>query len=187
MNGKDTGTGKSITAQVADYLAGIRYETLPPKVVVALKRLLLDTLGTCLAGNTLGVGCREVVDLALTTRGSPESTLLGFGHKVAASMAAFANGAMSHALNYDASGADGGHLGVTALAAPFAVAERVGGVSGKDFLCGMAAGTELTARLASAVAAGKNENPGVLKGQLLGYFCAAASDGRVMKLAPAET
>src|SRR5262245_35047634 len=185
MNGKPAAE-KSITAQVADYLAGIRYETLPSGVVVALKHLLLDTLGTCLAGNTLGVGCREVVDLALTTRGSPESTILGFGHKVTASMAAFANGAMSHALNYDASGADGGHLGVTALAAPLAVAELVGVVSGKDFLCGMAAGTELTARLASAVAAGKNENPGVLKGQLLGYFGAAASAGRIMKLTPVE-
>jgi 2-methylcitrate dehydratase PrpD len=107
-----------------------------------------------LAANTLGSGCQQVITVVRDAGGAPESTVIGFGDKLPAAMAAFANGAMGHALNYDASGAHGAHLGTIALPAPLAVAEKLGGVSGKEFLAGMAAGAEITARLATAAAVG---------------------------------
>ena len=179
---------QDLTALLAAYASNIRYENLPHEVVSTLKRLLLDTLGTTLAGNTLGVGCKEMLEVARGTGGSHEGTLIGFGEKMPAMMAALANGAMGHALNYDATGGNGGHLGVTAVAAPLAVAERVGGINGKEFLAGMAAGAELTARLAASIARAKegDSHPKTLEGQLLGYFGAAASAGRVMKLTAGE-
>src|SRR5262249_27745606 len=111
----------------------------------------------------------------------------GFGDKVSAAGAAFANGAMAHALNYDAIGPAGAHLGII-LAAPLAVAELVGGVSGTEFLAALAAGAEVAARLAVAAAGGSDGGPAsrVLEGQLLGYFGAAASAGRVMRLSVSE-
>jgi 2-methylcitrate dehydratase PrpD len=73
-------------------------------------------------------------------------------------MAAFANGALCHALNYDAVGPEGGHLGVSAVAAPLAAAEKLGGLSGKELLAALAAGAELTARLAIAAARANDSN-----------------------------
>lgn len=178
---------KEVTRRLAQYAASVSYEHLPAPVVSTLKRLVLDTLGTTLAANTLGAGCREVVEAARGAGGAPEGTLLGFGDKMPAALAAFANGAMAHALNYDAIGPEGGHLGVI-LAAPFAVAERVGRVNGKEFLAALAAGAEVTARLAVAAARGSRgaAHPKVLEGQLLGYFGAAVGAGRVLRLGAGE-
>jgi 2-methylcitrate dehydratase PrpD len=175
---------RNLTLSLAEYAATVDYESLRPEVVAVIKRILLDTLGTTLAANTLGVGCRQIIEFTRNCGGIPESTLIGFAEKAPAVMAAFANGAMAHALNYDAIGAEGGHLGVVALAAPLAVAEKVGGVGGKDFIAAIAAGTELTARLAAA-ANGVRRRSGAarpLEGQILGYFGATASAGRVLKL-----
>ena len=41
-----------------------------------LKRMLLDTLGTTLAANTLGDGCGELVTMARNAGGAAESTLI---------------------------------------------------------------------------------------------------------------
>lgn len=176
------------TANLATYAARLSYEDLPAEMHGALKQLFLDTLGTTLAGSTLGVGCREVIEVVRSSGGLPESTVLGFGEKVPAVMAALANGAMGHALNYDATGAEGGHLGVTALAAPLAVSERVGGVSGREFLAGLAAGAEITARIAAAIVSvkGSDHHAKALEGQLLGYFGATVSAGRIMRLTPRQ-
>ncbi|HLY64187.1 MAG TPA: MmgE/PrpD family protein, partial [Chloroflexota bacterium] len=167
-----------ITRELATYLAGLTYDDLPPPVVAVLKSLLLDTLGTTLAANTLGTGCPELVDLVRGWGGAPEATLLGFGAKVPAPAAALANGGLGHALNYDAVGA--GHLGCI-LAAPLAAAELAGKVSGKDFLAGLAAGTELVARIATASRRTGNR---ALEGQLLGYFGAAAAASRMFSVSP---
>ena len=47
--------------------------------------------------------------------GPPESTILGLGTKVSPTNAAFANGALVHALNYDPIGSEIGHVGVVGL------------------------------------------------------------------------
>lgn len=188
MLGVENKSPLGTTAILATYAAGLSYEDLPAEMHEALKQLFLDTLGTTLAGSTLGVGCREVLEIVRSSGGFPESTVLGFGEKVPAVMAALANGAMGHALNYDATGAEGGHLGVTALAAPLAVSERVGGVSGREFLAGLAAGAEITARIAAAIVSvkGSDHHAKALEGQLLGYFGAAVSAGRIMRLTPRQ-
>jgi 2-methylcitrate dehydratase PrpD len=176
MHNPSAATG--ITARIADHLANLTYESLPPAVTATLKHLVLDTLGTTLAAGTLGEGCRELVAVARGAGGAPESTLLGFGPKVPAAQAALVNGGLAHALNYDP-----GHLGLIFPAA-LAAAERVGGVSGREFLAGLAAGVELAARLARARPPARSENAStiVLEGQLFGYFGTAAAASRVLKL-----
>jgi 2-methylcitrate dehydratase PrpD len=170
--------------QFAAYAANVRYERLPSGVVEVLKRIVLDTLGTTLAGGTLGSGCRELVEVVRDAGGAPESTMLGFGERVPAASAALANGAMAHALNYDDVYPGGGHLGVVTLPAALAVAERQGGVSGKELLAAIAAGAEIMARLQIAVR--RADDPSLeakpQPTQMLGYFSAAASAGRIMRL-----
>jgi 2-methylcitrate dehydratase PrpD len=175
------------TATLAQFCATLSYERLPAEVIRAIKSVVLDSLGTTLAGTTLGEGCAEVLAVARRGGGAREATLVGFGERVPALMAALANGGVCHSLNYDASGI--GHPG-SVLAAPLAAAELRGGVDGRRFITGMAAGLEVMARSTRAVA--RAEAPGskapdtALEGQLNGYFAAAVASGQVLGLDAAK-
>lgn len=169
------------------YAANLKYEALPSEVISVLKRVVLDTLGTTLAANTLGEGVEPLVKMALGMGGSPESTLIGFGDKVPAAMAALVNGGMAQALNYADTAELGGHLGPTSVPAALAVAESIGGVSGKEFIVSLAAGTEIQSRLSRAFKLAWGDWPvKALRTQLWGYFNAGVSAGRVLKLSPEE-
>src|SRR5207302_10734082 len=103
-----------------------------------------------------------------------------------AAVAALANGAMGHALNYEDVYPGGGHVGVVTFPAALAVAERRCGVSGREFLAALAAGAEIAARLQVAVRRAHDGSPEAKPQptQMLGYFSAAASAGRVLGLGP---
>jgi 2-methylcitrate dehydratase PrpD len=94
---------------------------------------------------------------------------------------------MAQALNYaDIAGA-GGHLGPVSVPAALAVAERTGGVSGKEFLAALAAGAELQSRISASFARAWDGRPlKPLRTQLWGAFSAAASAGRALRLSPEE-
>jgi 2-methylcitrate dehydratase PrpD len=172
-----------MTPRLAAFAATLRYEDLPAPVVSHVKHILLDALGCALAATTLGAGCREVVAVMRNLGGKPESTVFGSGAKIAAPNAAFANGALVHALNYDPIGPEAGHVGVVALTAPLAMAEAVGRVSGRQLIAAAAAAAEITARVTAAVMrTGKHASDKFLNGQMLGYFGAAAGAGRVLGL-----
>ena len=91
----------SPTHLLADYAAALRYDDLPGEVVETIKRMTLDSLGCALAATTLGDGCAETMAVMRDLGGNADSTIVGLGAKVAAPNAAFANGALVHALNYD--------------------------------------------------------------------------------------
>lgn len=147
------------------------------------KHLVLDTLGTTLAATTLGAGCREVVEVIAARGGKPESSIIGFGAKVSAPDAAFANGALAHALNYDAIGSEVGHIGVNCLTAPLAVAETIAPADGKRFLSAVVVAAEVTARTTAAAMRGERRVSNAIQaGQFFGYFSAAAGAGHVLRL-----
>lgn len=171
-----------ITDQLARFASCLNYADIPEDVILGVKRIFLDTLGTTLAASTLGVGCKEVVEVAVALGGRPESTIFGSVHKVAASHAAMANGALAHALNYDAIGPQVGHVGLVAMT-PLALAESIGGVSGKRFLSALTAGAEVTSRITAAQAeTGEPSSVAFLSGQLFGYFGAAAGAGHILRI-----
>jgi len=171
---------QTLTRRLATFAAELTYDDLPADVALMAKQLTLDTLGTALAATTLGEGCRESVDAMSALGGKPESTILGFGVKVSAPNAAFANGALAHALNYDAIGEDTGHTGVTCLTAPLAAAESAAPVSGKRFLTAAAVAAEVTARVTLAVKGVGKVSDRILAGQYFNYFGAAAGAGNVL-------
>jgi 2-methylcitrate dehydratase PrpD len=170
-------------AALSEFAALQSFDQLPASVVDTTKRIILDSLGCALAATTLGDGCRETMAVMSRLAGRPESTILGLGTKVSPTNAAFANGALVHALNYDPIGSEIGHVGVVGLVAPLAIAEAVGGVTGKEFLAASAVACEVTARITSAIArTGRRPSEKFLSGQLLNYFGAAAGAGRVLQL-----
>ena len=90
---------------------------------------------------------RGVIEFVKQTGGSAESSVLGFGGRVPAVMAAFANGAMAHCLDYDDQTPWGQHSASSLLPAVFAIAERRGPLSGKDMITAVAIGQDLFNRL----------------------------------------
>jgi 2-methylcitrate dehydratase PrpD len=171
------------THALAEFAAALTYYDLPSEIVATTKQMILDCLGTALAATTLGDGCRESMAVMQDLGGKPESTILGLGAKVAAPNAAFANGALVHALNYDPIGRGVGHLGVVCLAAPLAMAEAVGGISGRQFIAASVAACEVTARVTASIArTGRELSEKHLPGQLLSYFGAAVGAGHVLGL-----
>jgi len=89
------------TEALAAFAAMLRFDDLPSDAVMTIKRMVLDSLGTALAATTLGDGCAESMAVMERLGGPPEATILGTKTKIAATGAAFANGALVHALNYD--------------------------------------------------------------------------------------
>lgn len=167
---------------LAKAVAKVRYEEIPAKAIEMTKYSILDTLGVTLAGGTIGAGCKEIVELVADGGGRNESSILGYGGQVPAWMAAFANGAMSHALDFDdIDDASAVHPGVGTVPAGFAMAERIGAVSGKGFLVAVCMGADVMLRLGYA---GKRGQGGFkwLPGQLYGSFSSTAVCGRLLKL-----
>jgi 2-methylcitrate dehydratase PrpD len=177
----------SPTSALAQFAATLRFGDLPADVVETIKLMILDSLGCAIAATTLGDGCRETIAVMSELGGRPESSIIGTGRKVSAPNAAFANGALVHALNYDPIGAEIGHVGVVCLAAPLAMAEAIGGLTGAEFITASVVACEISARMTAAIArTGRRPSEKFLSGQLLSYFGAAAGAGRVLGLDAAQ-
>src|SRR5262249_14430202 len=102
---------------------------------------------------------------------------------VSSSCAAFANGALIHALNFDPMGPCGSHLGPVCLASQLAVAEEIGHVSGKELIVASVMACELAARLSMAIGGADPElTSQILPGQMLSYFAAAIGAARICRL-----
>jgi 2-methylcitrate dehydratase PrpD len=158
------------------------YDDIPRDVVAVTKRSLLDAIGVMLAAGQLGEGCKQFVTLAIEQGGKKESTILGFDARVPACMAAFANGSMSHALDFeDTHDRALVHPNAAAIPAALAISESLGNVSGKDFITGLTLGSDLVARLGLALKKNAVEY-GWYMPPILEAFGAAAAAGKLLKL-----
>jgi 2-methylcitrate dehydratase PrpD len=162
----------------AAHAAGLKYDDLSAQARDAAKKTILDTLGVILAASGMEPAVRGVVDIVKESGGAPQCTILGFGGKAPAVMAALANGAMAHCLDYDDQTPWGQHCASSIIPAVFAVAERQGGVSGQDLIAAVAVGQDIFARLRCNVEWKKDWNLSTV----LAVFAATAAAGRVMGL-----
>jgi 2-methylcitrate dehydratase PrpD len=176
----------SLSARVASYVAETTYDQLSPAVVSATKAALLDALGVMLAATSLGEGSRPFTDLVVDGGGTPNCTLLGSRTKAPPAGAAFANGALAHALDFeDAHDAAAIHPNAAAIPAALALAEASGPVSGRSLITALAIGCDLACRLALAL----REDPaaaGWYPPPIFGGMGAAASASRVLGLDAAQ-
>jgi len=152
VHGTATGTTADLSAVFGAYAAAAAFEDLPDGAVRAARYSTLDTLGVILGASGLVDLSPVVADLAREWGGRPESTVLGFGDRLPAPSAAFVNGSMGHGLDFDDHLPEGHHPSVTVLPALLALAERRGGVSGRELLTALAVGQDLFARLRKNVA-----------------------------------
>jgi len=162
-------------------LIKIRYEDIPPQVLAATKKSIVDTFAAMLAG-TSAQGCPEVVAQALEWGGKKESTVFHYGKKVPAFLAALANGMMARAVDFDDVFEPGTmHASASIVPAVVAAAEMKGGLSGKEFLTAVTLGVDLICRMGRT-----NRIPSGLSGMNVTFqyacFGCAGVVGRVLGL-----
>jgi 2-methylcitrate dehydratase PrpD len=169
-----------ITAILADFCRGIRYDDLPPDAVTVAKQCLLDWLAVTIAGSReelAGILRAEAIEQG----GNAQATLIGTGERVTASQAALVNGAAGHALDYDdVHLAMSGHPSVPIWPALLALAEQRGAV-GRDVLTAFVAGVEMECRIGRHVMPG-HYTAGFHATGTLGAFGAAAACAHIMGL-----
>ena len=167
------------TRQFAQHAAKLRYEDLPQPLVRLIKQCVLDTLGVSIAATTLAPEAQIVFDYVKDLGGKPVSNIWGYGAKAPPPWAVFVNGSLGHMVDYDDVGA-GGHVSIVTIPVAFAVAEALGGVSGRDLITAIAAGTDIHTRLNSAIRIPDwTIAEGWFPTQMFGYVSGAATAARL--------
>ena len=130
------------------------FNSLPDETVVSAKRAILDTIGVMIAGSS-DRGCQLLVEAIREWGGPAEATIAIFGEKVPANLAALTNGTMARALEI-ADVYDGFPLHPSSSIVPVALslAERQGGITGKDLIRAVAIGHDMLIRMALATKVG---------------------------------
>jgi 2-methylcitrate dehydratase PrpD len=176
------GADETVSDPLCRFIAGSRYEDLPATTIEAAKRSLLDAIGVIGAASGLSADVAPFRDLARGSSGP--CTVLGFGDTTSAAMAAFANGAMAHALDFeDAFDAAPCHPNASLVPAAIAIAQSSGPVSGRDFLTAVAVGCDLVCRLGLSLRQPLEEG-GWYPPPILGAFGATAAAARLLGLGP---
>ena len=143
----------NISRALAEFVADTQYDDIPAHVIENQKKSVLDAVGITFGASTLGDGCREMISIAeaLAAGGRGEATVLGFGKKLPAVWAAFANASMAHGLDFgDTHDRSTMHPNSSCFPAALAVAEQMGGVDGKKLLTALVLGSEVCIRMAMA-------------------------------------
>ncbi len=180
--GADTG----LSAQIAQHIARSRFETLPAATIAAAKRAILDGVGVMLAASGSAPDALPFAELARAVRGAAQATILGHRDRVSAPMAAFANGALAHALDFeDAFDLAPSHPNASLLPALLSVAESRAPIAGREFIVAVASGCDLVCRLALSLRR-PMESGGWYPPPILGGFGATAAVSRVLRLTPSQ-
>ncbi len=183
MNGENE---PSLSARVAAHVAQCRFEALPYASVAAAKRAILDGTGVMFAASGLSDDVVPFVALARTQSASPQATLIGFDERVGVTMAALANGAMAHALDFeDAFDPAPCHPNASLLPALLSAAQFRPPISGRDFIAAVAVGCDLVCRLALSLRQSL-ESAGWYPPPILGAHGACAAVARALRLSPAQ-
>lgn len=168
------------TETLSRFIVNTNYHDITSEAFRLSKRLVLDWLGTSLAGYAEEAG-QMVTEYVRETGGTPESTLIGSGCKSSAANTAFANGTMGHLLDYDDMGFS--HPTTCILPALLALGERQGSC-GKDVLTALVLGYETFEHL--SVAARPYESSVRQRGYhptaLYGTLAAAAASAKLLGL-----
>ncbi|MFC2066097.1 MmgE/PrpD family protein [Chloroflexota bacterium] len=172
---------KDVAYAFAKNVVETKFEDLPPKAVDAAKKGVIDTLGVILAASGVIPSLNGVVEVVREMGGNPESTIIAFGGKAPACMAAFANGAMAHCMDYDdIEHSTTYHPSSAVVPAGLAIAERNRPVNGKDFITAIALGQDLGIRLAKSIPA--KRKPPWHRTALLSIFASAATAAKILNL-----
>lgn len=179
-------TTRDFAEEFSEFAAGLTVPGLAPDVVEAAKTNIFDTIA-CATGGYPAEGVRDLAGLVADWGGKPEATIWCTDRRVPAPMAAWVNGMMSHARDFDDThDAAVLHAGVSVVPAAVAAAEIAPDATGADLVAGVVVGLELISRLGMATTVGIIES-GYMYTSLFGHFAATAAAARVLRLDAGQT
>src|SRR2546421_10123232 len=168
------------TAELARFVAGLRYEALPERVRGRVKDIILDRPASAIAGRR-GDESKQIGALAAALGGSREASVIG-GEQLSLAGATLLNGYLITAVTVcDVHRPTLCHTTPQVVPPALAIAER-NGASGHDLITAVAAGLETTVRVGlgtkyPAFRAKGWHSPGVI-----GPFGGAAAAGKLLGL-----
>jgi aconitate decarboxylase len=172
---------QTLTERFAREIVALSYEDLPKDAIDVAKAVTLDGLAVMLAGATepLGVG-RISIDYVKMLGGAEQASVVAGGFRTSILNAAYANGTMAHALDFDNTWYPLNHPTSPTLPAILAIAEHRS-LPGPRVIEAIVAAFEVQGRLRMA-ATGMETGSGFHKPGMTGTFGATAGAGRLIGL-----
>jgi len=138
----------SATEQLARFVVDHRLSAVPPHIIERAKLSILDAIGCAVSGYFFSEKeCAPILDLIKEVGGNPEATIFLAGYKTSAAMAALANGAMVHSVDFDDTHVPSiAHLSASLVPTVFALGEKVK-ATGAEILEAYVAGFEVGAKV----------------------------------------
>ena len=171
----------SLSRQLAQWVARLRYEDLPPEVVDRAKGVTLHCLASVLLGSKAGPG-KQAVKLVKDEEAGVRkgATIMVDGATATKAGAAYANSEMALAGGKFDTFRMLTHPGTSIIPGALVAAEAAG-ATGKDLLAGVAAGYEVMERLAADFIPTVMSR-GFHPGPVFGIFGPAVAAAKIMKL-----
>jgi 2-methylcitrate dehydratase PrpD len=175
-------TPPPVTDTFARFVAETDYSTLSDKALANAKMHILDTLGTALVAVSTDTAA-IAFDYCKRLEQSEESAIWGTHLRSSAPMAAFANGLLGHAIDFDDWDAfiHAGHPTCMVAAAALSLGEVIGS-SGGDLLQAYVLGIEVLTKIAAN--APNVQDHGFHSTPVLGSIGAAVACASLMRLNP---
>jgi 2-methylcitrate dehydratase PrpD len=150
---KCTVPDSGLTARLATWVAGLRFADLPEASIQTAAECILDSIGVAVVGASLPIGAKLQQLLDSEGRGTPRHTVIGSAECASATWAAFVNGCLMHAEDWD----DTPHTSYY-LPALLGTAEALD-APGAELITAWVAAYEIWTRLIPALAIDRQHNP----------------------------
>ena len=174
------------TKGIAEFVAGLRYDAIPPEVIARIKLLILDSLGCAIFGAELPWS-QILLNTLSAVDSTPGCTIWGTGKKLSAPHAALVNGTLVQSFELDDVHRVGVlHVGAVTLPPILAIAETKPGMTGRDFLTACVAGYEIGPRVGMCMGP-EHIGQGWHSGATVGVFSACAGAAAALKLTAEQT
>ena len=173
-----------LALQLANWITSVQTENLPQAVLDSAKIAFADWIACVLLGSASPEASSVYHGSAVLGKGE-DSSLIVYGGKTTAYIAALVHGTMAHSLDFDDTLLDCAiHTGASVCSAAFAAAEREG-ASGSRLLEGIVVGYELAGRVGKAsnrVPARGASSRGFHPTGICGVFATSAAVSRIMNV-----
>ena len=170
------------TETLAQFVVDTRLQNIPPKAVEISKLVILDVLGVTLAASRQTIA-RILNQYLREAAAAPRAGVIGSPLRTEPALAAWANGALAFALDFD----DNIHGSTHTVPAALAIGEG-NRAAGATLLEAYILGRDICFRLDAALDAGRRKNQGGptsrgwFAGGTTGSLAAAAAAGKVLQL-----
>ncbi|WP_136440938.1 MmgE/PrpD family protein [Pacificoceanicola onchidii] len=179
----------TITAEAAAFVETVTYDDIPEEAIRIGTRCIVDGVGLYVAGSeehTIDI----LVDEALDYGGREDALLVGRREKVPAPMAARVLGTAGHAHDWDDSqvSIDPAHIygllthpTIPPLTAAIVMAQKLGNISGKDFMLAFLTGFEVESKISEWMLP-RHYMQGMHSSGTVGHFGAFATAAKLLGL-----